>query len=489
MFFLLRLCFWLVIFLPSLVHTEVLENPGNDNSYSGIGAISGWKCEANGPLTVRFYDEDMMPISDFIPLAYLNERSDTAEVCGDTNNGFVAIWNWGILGDGTHTAVAYDSEEEFAQSTFKVTTLGEEFVEGARANVSVPDFPVPGETAHFVWNEGTQHLEVDYLSATAPSLTQSPNDLLGTWRFTTTYRGEEHTDNRGKEHTDDWMFSSIGTTPDVVPIAIGLAESRYPAQGGYIQDVAPDLNCKYDYVVYWVSSLSCNILAFNLASSTRGDGIRAFARPDVLRYFYNSHSRQIDRGGKWRALTNAPNASAIDALTTIEEVKEKVWHFTLSYQDAAGVGHDSYYDAIAATDYSIIPETDYRKWIIDIGKVRLEWDIVAANKSIITNEDGTTHTRLAINVRPGARVRNNMDGLPFSPLDLDQKIREAMSVVQVIEPYSCGPYVIYSPENDAISSENNVITTVVRTRSPRLVSRAEPQDGDALLRAVEEVCE
>ena len=64
-----------------------------------------------------------------------------------------------------------------------------------------------------------------------------------------------------------------------------------------------------------------------------------------------------------------------------------------------------------------------------------------------------------------------------------------MSVVQLIEPYSCGPYVTYNPENGATNSENNVTTTVSRTRSPRLVSEAEPQDGAALLRAVEAVCE
>ena len=38
--------------------------------------------------------------------------------------GFVAIWNWGNLGDGEHTAIAYDDGVEFARSTFTVTTPG-----------------------------------------------------------------------------------------------------------------------------------------------------------------------------------------------------------------------------------------------------------------------------------------------------------------------------------------------------------------------------
>ena len=32
----------------------LLENPGHGRLYSGIGVISGWKCEAEGDLTVRF---------------------------------------------------------------------------------------------------------------------------------------------------------------------------------------------------------------------------------------------------------------------------------------------------------------------------------------------------------------------------------------------------------------------------------------------------
>ena len=475
MSFLLCLCFWLLVLAPSLAHSAMLENPGPNSFQSGIGVLSGWVCDADRVEIVL----DSLPSQ---VAAYGTERLDTAGVCGDTDNGFGLLFNWNRLGDGVHTVRAFADGVEFGQATFTVTTLGgEEFVRGASANVSVQNFPVPGETAHFVWNEGTQHLELN------DPPTSRLDDLLGTWWFTTTYRGEEHTDNMGEEHTDDWMFSTTRKTFDDIPIATGLAESRYHAQGGYIPDVARDLelNCEeYDYAVYWVSSLSCNILAFNLEPSKRkGSGIRAFARPDVLRYFYNSlENSHVNKAGEWLALTNAPNASAIDASTTIKQMKEEVWHFTLSYQDVAGVGHAPYYEVIAATNYGGIPETDYRKWTIDIGEVRLEWDIVAASESIIMDEDGTAYTLLAVNVRPGARVRDNRDGLPFPPPDLDQEVGEAMSVVQVIKPYSCGPYVIYRPE------ENDVMTTVKRTRLPRLVSEAEQQDGAALLRAVEAVC-
>ena len=132
----------------------VLENPQPGAFKSGIGVISGWKCEAAGPLTVRFNGGNP------IPLAYGNERSDTQSVCGDTNNGFVSIWNWSNLGDGTHTAVIYDSGVEFARSTFRVTTFGQEFLRGVKETITVSDFPRAGTTTVLEWEESTQNFVI-----------------------------------------------------------------------------------------------------------------------------------------------------------------------------------------------------------------------------------------------------------------------------------------------------------------------------------------
>ena len=155
---LFRLCMVLSFFVPALVHATVLENPSGGNFYSGVGVVSGWKCDADGPLTVRFYDVNMVPVWDPIPLAYPNERPDTAGVCGDTNNGFVAIWNWANLGDGTYTAVVDDNGVEFGRSMFTVTTLGEAFVTGASGECTIGDFPAPGGNSRFIWNQATQGL-------------------------------------------------------------------------------------------------------------------------------------------------------------------------------------------------------------------------------------------------------------------------------------------------------------------------------------------
>ncbi len=148
----LRLCLGLVLLTPALSHAARLEIPSPGANLSGIGVISGWKCEVTGTITVRIDGGNP------IPMLYGSERGDTRSVCGDSANGFVAIFNWGLLDDGTHTAVASDGAGEFARSTFTVTTFGEEFVQGTSGECRIPDFPAPGESALFSWNEATQGL-------------------------------------------------------------------------------------------------------------------------------------------------------------------------------------------------------------------------------------------------------------------------------------------------------------------------------------------
>ena len=155
------------VFAFSVAHAAVLGNPSPNSFYSGIGVISGWKCDA-GELTVRFDGGEP------IPLAYLNERADTASVCGDTDNGFVSIMNWGNLDDGPHTAVVYDDGVEFDRSVFTVRRFRDAFVTGVSTTVSTQDFPRQGDTAVFTWNQATQHLELaDAFAATTS--TDPPN--------------------------------------------------------------------------------------------------------------------------------------------------------------------------------------------------------------------------------------------------------------------------------------------------------------------------
>ena len=140
--FLLHLWLGFMILAPALAHAASLENPSGGLFYSGVGVISGWKCEANGELTVRFNGGEP------VPLVYGSERTDVrdAGACASADVGFVAIMNWARLGGGTHTAVAYDDGVEFARGTFQVATLveGEDFITGISGRFRARDFPDPG---------------------------------------------------------------------------------------------------------------------------------------------------------------------------------------------------------------------------------------------------------------------------------------------------------------------------------------------------------
>ncbi len=158
-FALLPLCLALLLLAPSLAHTASLENPSGGLFYSGIGVISGWKCEANGELTVRFNGGEP------IPLIYGSQRPDVLDVgaCASADVGFVAIYNWARLDDGTHTAVAYDDGVEFARGTFQTTRLVEdkEFVPGLSGRFRARDFPEPGVNVLLRWNQNVQGFVIE----------------------------------------------------------------------------------------------------------------------------------------------------------------------------------------------------------------------------------------------------------------------------------------------------------------------------------------
>ena len=153
----------------SVAHAATLGIPTPHTTVSGIGVISGWKCEA-GELTVRFDGGEP------IPLLHGAERADVlnAGACDHANVGFLSIMNWGNLGDGEHTAVVYDDGVEFGRSVFTVRRFRDAFVKDAALTLPVQDFPHQGENAVFTWSQATQHLELADAFA-APSSTDPPD--------------------------------------------------------------------------------------------------------------------------------------------------------------------------------------------------------------------------------------------------------------------------------------------------------------------------
>lgn len=146
----------LTVCVAAAGRAAVLEVPADGAVLSGIGFISGWKCDA-GHITVTI-DE-----GSHLAAAVRQERSDlrTAGECGGTaDHGFIMRINWALLGDGEHVVAAYDDGVAFARSTFTVGTAGEAFLEGAVRRTVVDDFPGPGQRTLLEWNESTQHFEI-----------------------------------------------------------------------------------------------------------------------------------------------------------------------------------------------------------------------------------------------------------------------------------------------------------------------------------------
>ena len=138
--------------LQTTLIVGVLENPGADAFQSGLGVISGWVCEADA---VEIALNGTRQVA-----AYGTERLDTAEVCGDTDNGFGLLFNWNLLGDGAHEVGAFVDGVELGRATVTVTTLGAEFVREATGECTVSDFPDRGATATLEWQQTSQNFVI-----------------------------------------------------------------------------------------------------------------------------------------------------------------------------------------------------------------------------------------------------------------------------------------------------------------------------------------
>jgi hypothetical protein len=146
---------------PSALGAQgTLENPRTDSSYSGIGFISGWVCDAN---RVDIIIDEVTTVE----AVYGTSRGDTVSECGDANNGFGLLINWNLLGDGTHTVRVLADGVQFSSATFTVTTiLGEEFVQGAEGSFRLPGFPYPFTDVIIRWEEDLQNFVIERVEMT-----------------------------------------------------------------------------------------------------------------------------------------------------------------------------------------------------------------------------------------------------------------------------------------------------------------------------------
>jgi len=150
-----------------------LENPGPGAKMSGIGIVSGWRCEGSR-ITAQF--DDRAPIE----VAYGTPRGDTRGQCADpdrVNNAYVLQWNYALLGDGEHTLRLFDDGLECASTTFSVQTLGAPFVRDLEGEYLIESFPEENHSAVIEWQQGKQGFGVIFsepVSVPTPTPTPTP---------------------------------------------------------------------------------------------------------------------------------------------------------------------------------------------------------------------------------------------------------------------------------------------------------------------------
>ena len=139
----------------SAVESEVtgfLENPAPNSFQSGVGLLSGWVCEADS-VTLEIDGQTYTA-------GYGTDRADTADACGDRDNGFGLLFNWNELGDGDYEAIARADGVAFDRATVRVVTLGTNFLRGAHGTCEVVDFPEVGDTATLTWQTAQQNFVI-----------------------------------------------------------------------------------------------------------------------------------------------------------------------------------------------------------------------------------------------------------------------------------------------------------------------------------------
>ena len=212
-----------------------LENPGAPSFQSGIGVLSGWVCAA---------DEVEIELNGAVQAAaYGTERVDTADICGDTDNGFGLLFNWNLLGDGEHEVVASVDGIELGRATVTVTTLGEEFVKDVAGTCTVPDFPMPGETVAVEWQESRQNFVIT--DGPAPT---------GTNRAGTAGVGYLENPGPNSFQSGVGVLSGWVCEADTVELAIGTAGRQVAGYGTErldTQDICGDTNNGFGLLFNW----------------------------------------------------------------------------------------------------------------------------------------------------------------------------------------------------------------------------------------------
>lgn len=133
-----------------------LENPQPASYLSGITLFSGWVCRPGATIGQVNVEID----GTAYQASYGTIRPDTVSVCGGSNNGWGLLFNTNRLGDGPHTMRALVDGVELGRSTFTVTTLGVQYLQGVSGSYRLMDFPKKGDNVVVTWQEHLQNFMI-----------------------------------------------------------------------------------------------------------------------------------------------------------------------------------------------------------------------------------------------------------------------------------------------------------------------------------------
>jgi len=138
--------------IPSIIYNPQFnsETPIEGSVQSGIGIIRGWACDAR-KVEIQFDNGERIPVT------YGTSREDTRGTCGDADNGYGMVFNWGLLGNGSHLMKTFIDGQEVSIVTFEVAGLDDAFITGLSGTYELADFPAPGKTVTVNWSEVDQN--------------------------------------------------------------------------------------------------------------------------------------------------------------------------------------------------------------------------------------------------------------------------------------------------------------------------------------------
>ncbi|MGE0826147.1 MAG: hypothetical protein AB7G75_17155 [Candidatus Binatia bacterium] len=261
-----RVVLTLSLLLPALARaqglTANLENPASDSFQSGIGVLSGWICDAQ-LVEVEFDGRNDLRFQ----VGYGTSRADTESVCGDANNGFGMTVNWNLLGDGQHQVRVLADGVEFANHTFKVTTLGLEVVTGEHGTYALA-FPGNqfGDQLLIQWSQPLQNFVI--VASSTDKGTFPLDDLLGQWDFSYTSNGTTVHEAYNLEDVDE-------SEPEAIILGTDLQDSGLVIVG-YVADLSSSPG-PYNFFLTDPDNGQCQVFFFNVTGANTVEGIKQTA--------------------------------------------------------------------------------------------------------------------------------------------------------------------------------------------------------------------